>query len=236
MPPSSLSIRCSRPSLDGFKARVIACNKGKGCAIYHSYATIDAKSDEDEDDPDKVEVSSDSDTESIKMIIDEKAFRAGRSLKFSNARSSNVVTEDKHKKLYKPRSIFIMVLVGLESSTLPQLWDLLVSVFADEERAAPSVDALHESYKESTIACFVVERSEHLAKLKSVLMGDVLMLQHTLYAAEKQHMFLLDELECIQSTLHLLVPVPSDSGDPTPVETEAPPAPFTSSNVKPSSA
>ncbi|KAG7443798.1 uncharacterized protein BT62DRAFT_921728 [Guyanagaster necrorhizus] len=84
-------------------ARVIACNKGKGCTICHSHVTIDTESDDDEDDPDKVAVHSDSDTESIKMVIDEEASRAGWFLKFFKAKSSNVVTEDKHKEPYKIR-------------------------------------------------------------------------------------------------------------------------------------
>ncbi|KAG7442710.1 uncharacterized protein BT62DRAFT_922425 [Guyanagaster necrorhizus] len=92
-----------KPSLDEFKTRVIACNKGKGHAIHHSCVTIDTESDDDEDDSDKVAVHSDSDTKSIKIVIDEEAFRAGWFLKFSKARSGDVITGDKHKEPYKVR-------------------------------------------------------------------------------------------------------------------------------------
>ncbi|KAG7446090.1 uncharacterized protein BT62DRAFT_920131 [Guyanagaster necrorhizus] len=85
------------------KARVIMHNKDKGCAIHCSYATIDTKSDDDENDPDKIMVYSDFNTESIKMVIDEETFRAEKSLKFFKTRSSNVITRDKHKELYKIR-------------------------------------------------------------------------------------------------------------------------------------
>ncbi len=58
---------------------------------------------------------------------------------------------------------------------------------------------------------FMVERPEHLAKLESALMGDVIVLQHTLYVVEKQHQFLLDELEHIQSALCSTASEPADS-------------------------
>ncbi|KAG7443825.1 uncharacterized protein BT62DRAFT_1008903 [Guyanagaster necrorhizus] len=219
------------------------------------------------------------------MVIDEEASRAGRFLKFSKTRSSDVVTGDKRKEPYKeePSSC---VHCGANSHSfadcsnkgqatsqrfiskdsarackrakpsfpLPSAREYfhhgsrgigerrpasalgLVSAFANDEGAAPSVDALRESYKGSAMGRFTVERPEHLAKLESALMGDVLVLQHTLYAAEKQRAFLLDELERVQSALHPSVPAPADSGDPAPVETETPSAPSTSSNVEPPSA
>ncbi len=60
---------------------------------------------------------------------------------------------------------------------------------------------------------FTVERPEHLAKLESALMGNVIVLQHTLYAAEKQREFLLDELERVQSALRSAASEPADSRD-----------------------
>ncbi|KAG7447314.1 uncharacterized protein BT62DRAFT_919224 [Guyanagaster necrorhizus] len=249
------------PCHDPKSAGVIARNKGKGRAIRRSRVTVDTESDDDEDDPDKVVVYSDSDTESIKMVIDEEASRAGRFLKFSKTRSSDVVTGDKCKEPYKATSQRFISKDGAHackcaklSFPLPSAQEYfpcgshgireqcpasaleLVSVFANDKGAAPSVHALCKSYKGSAMGHFMVERSEHLAKLESALMGDVLVLQHTLYTAEKQHAFLLNELEHVQSALHLLVPALADSGDPAPVETETPFAPSTSSNVEPPSA
>ncbi len=66
---------------------------------------------------------------------------------------------------------------------------------AGEGGAFPSINSLHESHKGLSMGPFMVERPEHLAKLKSALMGNFIMLQHTLYTAEKQCEFLLDELE-----------------------------------------
>ncbi|KAG7443284.1 uncharacterized protein BT62DRAFT_922064 [Guyanagaster necrorhizus] len=244
------------PYYDPKLARVIACNKGKDCAIHHSCVTVDTESDDDKDDPDKI-ASSQSlldylRSNLLKMVIDEEASRAGWFLKFFKARPSNVVTENKHKESYKVR-VFkepsFCVHSGANShsfadcSNKSQVGEQhpvsalgLINAFANNKEAAPSVDALYKSYKGLTMSCFTVERPEHLAKLESALMDDVLVLQHTLYAAEKQHTFLLDELECVQSALHPLVPASADSEDPTPVETETPSAPFTLSNVKPLSA
>ncbi len=83
---------------------------------------------------------------------------------------------------------------------------------------------------------FMVERPEHLAKLKSALMGDVIVLQHTLYAVEKQHEFLLDELEHVQSALRPMAAEPADTRDTAPLEAEASSAPSTSSSMEPPSA
>ena len=83
---------------------------------------------------------------------------------------------------------------------------------------------------------FMVERPEHLAKLESALMGDVIVLQHTLYAAEKQREFLLDELERVQSALRSTASESADSRDTAPLEAEASSAPSTSSSMEPPSA
>ncbi len=83
---------------------------------------------------------------------------------------------------------------------------------------------------------FTVERPEHLAKLESALMGDVIVLQHTLYAAEKQREFLLDELERVQSALRSTASESADSRDTAPLEAEASSAPSTSSSMEPPSA
>ncbi len=74
------------------------------------------------------------------------------------------------------------------------------------------------------------------AKLKSALMGDVIVLQHTLYAAEKQCEFLLNKLERIQSALYSTASEPADSRDTTPLEAEASSTPSTSSSMEPPSA
>ncbi|SJL00945.1 uncharacterized protein ARMOST_22689 [Armillaria ostoyae] len=112
----------------------------------------------------------------------------------------------------------------------------LTSTYAGEGGALPSVDSFRESHKGSTVGTLTVERPEHLAKLESALMGDVIVLQHTLYAAEKQREFLLDELERVQSALRSAVTESANARDTTPVEAEAPPAPSTSSSLEPPSA
>ncbi|SJL01308.1 uncharacterized protein ARMOST_04628 [Armillaria ostoyae] len=59
----------------------------------------------------------------------------------------------------------------------------LTSTYARERGTLPSVNSLCESHKGSTMGTLTVERPEHLAKLKSALMGNIIVLQHTLYAA-----------------------------------------------------
>ncbi len=100
----------------------------------------------------------------------------------------------------------------------------------------PSIDSLHESHKGLSVGPFTVERLEHLAKLKSALMGDVIVLQHTLYAAEKQREFLLNELERVQSALHPAAAEPADARDTTTLEADAPSAPSALSSMEPPSA
>ncbi|KAK0477660.1 hypothetical protein IW261DRAFT_1565997 [Armillaria novae-zelandiae] len=112
----------------------------------------------------------------------------------------------------------------------------LVSTALGDGGALPSVDVLRESYTGPTLGSFTVERPEHLAKLESALMGDVLVLQHTLVVAERQHAFLLDEIERIQLALHPGVAEVPDAGDPAPVEAEAAPVPSTSADLDPPSA
>ncbi len=46
-----------------------------------------------------------------------------------------------------------------------------------------------------------IESSEFLAKLESAILGDLVMLHHTIFAVERQQTFLLSELSGIQGAL-----------------------------------
>ncbi len=83
---------------------------------------------------------------------------------------------------------------------------------------------------------FTVERPEHLAKLESALMGNDIVLQHTLYAVEKQCKFLLDKLEHVQFALHSTASEPANIQDTAPLVAEASSAPSTLSSMEPPSA
>ncbi|KAK0477795.1 hypothetical protein IW261DRAFT_1565576 [Armillaria novae-zelandiae] len=109
---------------------------------------------------------------------------------------ANMLSSRSHSHLLGSTSL--VILGEAETGDRPQLLDLLVPVTTGEGGTLPSGHILRKSYKGPAMGSFTVERPEHLAKLESALMGDVLMLQHTLYAAEKQRAFLLDELERVQ--------------------------------------
>ncbi|PBK60090.1 hypothetical protein ARMSODRAFT_982560 [Armillaria solidipes] len=156
-------------------------SKGKGHSTHCSHATI----------KNKVAANSDSEAESIKIVIDNETTKVSKPLKFTKTKGNEAAVSEKHKEpsksfpLPSAREYLYCGAKGVREQCVASALGL-TSIYAGEGGTLPSIDSLCKSHKRSTVGTLMVERPEHLAKLKSALMGDVIMLQHTLYTVEKR--------------------------------------------------
>ncbi len=75
------------------------------------------------------------------------------------------------------------------------------SLVSGESGNAALSEALRLSPQGVSLDGLRIELPEFLAKLESAILGDLVMLHHTIFAAERQRMFLLSKLSGIQGAL-----------------------------------
>ncbi|SJL18607.1 uncharacterized protein ARMOST_22204 [Armillaria ostoyae] len=96
----------------------------------------------------------------------------------------------------------------------------LVSTVSGESGNAALSEALRSTPQGTALDGLRIESSEHLARLKNAVLGDLVVLHHTIFSAERQRTFLLSELSGIQGALSAAshkacspdVASPADSG------------------------
>ncbi|PBK60835.1 hypothetical protein ARMSODRAFT_981928 [Armillaria solidipes] len=77
----------------------------------------------------------------------------------------------------------------------------LVSTVSGESGNAALSEALRSTPRGTALDGLRIESSEHLARLENAVLGDLVVLHHTIFSAERQRTFLLSELSGIQGAL-----------------------------------
>ncbi|SJL00938.1 uncharacterized protein ARMOST_04254 [Armillaria ostoyae] len=96
----------------------------------------------------------------------------------------------------------------------------LVSTVSGEGGNAALSEALRSTPRGTALDGLRIESPEHLARLENAVLGDLVVLHHTIFSAERQRTFLLSELSGIQGALSAAsheacspdVASPADSG------------------------